>query len=122
MPAKKRQEIFNGLNDKVIWAIEGALDALVNGDSKQAREVLATKSAVMQLINNAEHHLERRLVAAEPNRGVLFRTEFEILGHLKRTYFAAERIANVAVDVDVERAPEPIIHERDLQQASVVPV
>ncbi len=114
------QEILAALNNKVTWAMEGALNALNDGDTKQAKDVVAAKPGIVQLINNAEDHLERRLVVNEPDRAVLFRTEFELLGFFKRTYFAAERIAQVAIDVDAERGLVPIVNGRDLQPSDAV--
>jgi phosphate:Na+ symporter len=111
--SQETKAILKGLYDKVLANFKGSLDSLVKSDKRLAENVIAAKPAIEQLINEAEAHLERRLVVREPNRALLFRMEFEIIEYLKRVYSIAERIANLAsetqksdVSSDVGSPPE----------------
>lgn len=94
------QTVLQALHDKVYWAVEGALVALITSDQYLAEEVMAAKLEINWLANEAEHHLARRLTADEPHRLAAFRIESEIIEYLKRVYYFAKRIAKVTADAD----------------------
>ena len=95
------QEILQSLHNKVAWAVEEALEALVTSDQTLAEEVMAAKLEINRLANEAEDHLADRLTAEEPNRLAAFRIETEIIEYLKRVYYFAKRIAKVTADADL---------------------
>ncbi len=98
-------------HDKVCWAVEHAIQALVGNDRAIAQEVLKAKSEISFLAEKADHHLSRRLSANEPNRLAAFRVESEIIEYLKRMYYFAKRIAKLVAELDLdylkEDKPEP---------------
>jgi phosphate:Na+ symporter len=110
--------LLSALHDKVIWAVETALEALDKSDQRLAEEVMAAKLSINLLADEAEGHLSHRLTADEPNRLNAFRIESEIVEYLKRVYYFAKRIAKVVADtdlvyrqVDLGSMPEEIIVE-----------
>jgi phosphate:Na+ symporter len=94
------QTVLQALHDKIYWAVEGALVALITSDQYLAEEVMAAKLEINWLANEAERHLARRLTADEPHRLAAFRIESEIIEYLKRVYYFAKRIAKVTADAD----------------------
>lgn len=110
--------LLSALHEKVIWAVEMALEALDKSDQRLAEEVMAAKLSINLLADEAEEHLSHRLTADEPNRLNAFRIESEIIEYLKRVYYFAKRIAKVVTDtdlvyrqVDLGSMPEEIIVE-----------
>ncbi|MHC4958466.1 MAG: Na/Pi cotransporter family protein [Planctomycetota bacterium] len=85
--------VLGRLHERVCWSVERALEALRNGDPGIAAEVVAAKSEISALADQADKHLGQRLTAAEDDRVVLFRLESEIIEYLKRVYYFAKRIA-----------------------------
>jgi phosphate:Na+ symporter len=85
--------VLRALHNKVQWAVERAILALVHEDTDAATEVIEAKESVNALVDEAERHLVRRLAADEPDRLPAFKVESEIVEHLKRVYYFAKRIA-----------------------------
>ena len=103
--SQSTQEVLKSLHEKVSWAVEKALDSLVESDGHLAEEVIAKRAEINHLIYTAENHLVYRLAAEEPNRAVLFRMETEIIEYLKRVYYFSERIAQVTANMTQEVNP-----------------
>lgn len=93
--SRTTRELLQSLHDEVLWAVERAVYALTAADSIPAEEVMAAKTKINLLANEAERHLSQRLIADEPNRFDAFRIESEIVEYLKRVYYFAKRIAKV---------------------------
>ncbi|MDM8520110.1 Na/Pi cotransporter family protein [Anaerolineales bacterium HSG6] len=111
--SENTQKVITEIHDKVVWAVEESLDALAKFDTGKAEAVIAASHEIDQMIQNAENHLTRRLGAREPNRAILFRIEYEIVEYLARTYYFAERIAQVAanIETDVSTIPDAEVVE-----------
>ncbi|MDM8520112.1 Na/Pi cotransporter family protein, partial [Anaerolineales bacterium HSG6] len=107
------QKVITNIHNKVVWAVEESLDALAKFDTGKAEAVIAASHEIDQMIQDAENHLTRRLGVDEPNRAILFRIEYEIIEYLARTYYFAERIAQVAahVETDVSQVPDAEVIE-----------
>ncbi len=110
--SQSTEEVLFALHEQVVWAVEGALEALDRSDQYLAEEVMAAKLTVNRLANDAENHLTHRLTADEPNRLNTFRIESEIIEYLKRVYYFAKRIAKITVDADM------VYRQVDLTQMS----
>jgi phosphate:Na+ symporter len=94
------QNIFRMLHDKVCWAVENSIEALVRSDERIAKNVTVAKPEINRLADKANRHLARRLIAEEPNRINAFRIESELVEYLKRVYYFAKRIARVVVGME----------------------
>ncbi len=87
------RHVLRTLHEKVQWAVERSLVALVHNDKAVANEVIDAKEEINELVDQAEQHLVHRLTADAPDRLEAFRVESEIIEHLKRVYYYAKRIA-----------------------------
>ncbi len=100
------REVLGAFHRKVCASVEQAIRALVQDDMTTAKEVLAAKPEINQLVRNAEEHLSRRLAADEPNRLVAFRLESEIIEYFKRVYYFAKRVAKDVAEDEMKYAKE----------------
>ena len=96
------QQFLERLNDKVIWAVENSVVALVENDGEKAQQVLQAKSEINRLADATDEQLSRRLGVREPNRLVAFRLESEIIEYLKRIYYFSKRIAKLVASTDMD--------------------
>lgn len=94
------QDVFRPLTDKVTWAVEKSIEALVSAERTKAEEVENAKEIINTLAETAERHLAMRLTANEPERLAIFKLESEIVEYLKRVYYFAKRIAKVTIEID----------------------
>jgi len=94
------QEVFRPLTNKITWAVEKSIEALVSADRATAEEVENAKDEINRLADKAERHLALRLTAEEPERLAVFRLESEIVEYLKRVYYFSKRIAKVTIEID----------------------
>jgi phosphate:Na+ symporter len=94
------QKVFRPLTQKVSWAVEKSIEALVSANPTLAGEVENAKEEINTLANQAERHLATRLTAEEPERLAIFRLESEIVEYLKRVYYFSKRIAKVTIEIN----------------------
>jgi phosphate:Na+ symporter len=94
------QDVLRPLTQKITWAVEKSIEALVSADRATAEEVENAKDEINRLADKAERHLALRLTAEEPERLAVFRLESEIVEYLKRVYYFAKRIAKVTIEID----------------------
>lgn len=90
------EEVLTAIHHEVCWAVEHAIQALVDQDVEVALDVTEAKAEVNRLVSVAEEHLSKRLTATAPNRLIAYRLETEIMEHLKRMYYFAKRVARLA--------------------------
>ncbi len=88
-------ERLGELHRKVCWAVDSVVRALVDGDVAAAEAVVAAKPEINRLADDADQHLLKRLIAAEPDRMTVFRIESDLVENLKRIYYFTKRIARV---------------------------
>jgi phosphate:Na+ symporter len=104
--SRATQERLNRLYERVYWAIEQALQALIDSDARLAEQVIAAKPDINRLAREAESQVVRRLTAAEPRRVATFRLESELIEYLKRMYYFAKRIAKIVAQIEETHAIE----------------
>jgi phosphate:Na+ symporter len=95
------QRTIGALHRKVLWAVDLAVEALLNDDRSAAQDVIKAKPDVTRLAAAVDVHLARRLVADEPDRMQAFRIESDIVENLRRIYYFAKRIAKALSEGDV---------------------
>lgn len=100
------QERLNRLYERVYWAIEQALQALIDSDARLAEQVIAAKPEINRLAQEAENQVVRRLTATEPRRVATFRLESELIEYLKRMYYFAKRVAKIVAQIEETHAIE----------------
>lgn len=98
------RQVLSSLHDKVCWAIEQSLEAIVDDNKKLARKVENAKPEINRLADQAESHLANRLTAPEPNRMEAFRIETEVIEYLKRIYYFAKRSNRLAFPTSPKKA------------------
>ena len=91
------QAVLQKLNQKVCWAVEGSIEAIVNADLELAQAISEAKTSINQLADAANRHLTDRLTTDDPNRLDAFRIESELIEYLKRVYYFAKRIAREVI-------------------------
>ena len=94
------QAVLQKLNQKVCWAVEGSIEAIVNADLELAQAISEAKTSINQLADAANRHLTDRLTTDDPNRLDAFRIESELIEYLKRVYYFAKRIAREVIKAD----------------------
>ena len=99
------EEKITFLHRKVCWAVDTVVHALLEDDSEAASKVSEAKEEINRLAEDAERHLLKRLVAAEPGRIAVFRIESDLLENLKRIYYFTKRIAR-AINATPAQNPE----------------
>ena len=97
------RDALAALHAKACWALENALQSLVEPSLEKARAVAGSKGDFNRLAEEARTHLAKRLVADEPHRLATFRVETDILENFKRLHTLARRIAGVVEEVEGPR-------------------
>ncbi len=91
--SKATQRVIGDVHGAVAQALDTAVQAAVSGDEATARRVVAMKSRVNRLADEAVAHGARRLIARAPERTRTYTREMEVIERLKRVYYFAKRIA-----------------------------
>jgi phosphate:Na+ symporter len=86
----------------VLAGLDATLAALEEQSDATARRVVDMKRDLKEIGAEAQDHVNRRLVAADPNRLASYRTEVDILENLRRIFYfvrrAAKEIPQAAAD------------------------
>ena len=96
------REVFTGFHKVVNRAVQTAIQALSQNNTRAADAVVAMKHAINDLADSAAVHEAQRLVASEPNRLPAYTVEMDIVEKLKRIYYFAKRIAKTVQAVNTE--------------------
>ncbi len=94
------QAVLRPLHRRVREAFTQIERGLADVDVQACRSAAASKPDVYRLADRATLHLAQRLVADEPKRLDAFRTETDIVEHLKRINTLTRRIARLLIGVD----------------------
>jgi phosphate:Na+ symporter len=87
------QRVLFGIHAAVVKSVDAAIQAVSQGSEIAAQTVTSMKQEINRLIESAELHEVRRLVAEEPNRITTYTIEIDIIEKLKRIYYFAKRMA-----------------------------
>ncbi len=105
MVSAQTQDVLNALHAEVSKAVAQAIDAVTQEDQHKAQEVIAAKLDITKLVEAAERHQAKRLIAEEPGRLQAYAVEVDIIEKLRRIYYYAKRIAKSVVPSEmIERA------------------
>ena len=91
------QDVLVSIHDRVSTTVDEALRAVIGNDQKAAQDVIAEKSEVSRLVDEAMRHQAERLMADEPNRLPTYAMETDVIEKLKRIYYFAKRMAKAVV-------------------------
>ncbi|RMF42279.1 MAG: Na/Pi cotransporter family protein [Planctomycetota bacterium] len=94
------QAVLRPLHRRVREAFTQVQRGLADADLAASRSAADSKSEVYRLADQAASHLAQRLVADEPNRLDAFRTESDIIEHMKRINTLTRRIARLLIEID----------------------
>jgi phosphate:Na+ symporter len=87
------QEVLRDFHALTLKGFDLAIQAVSQRSQEAAEAVVAMKSEVNQMAEEASLHEVRRLVADEPRRLELYTLEVDLLKNLKRVYYFSKRIA-----------------------------
>jgi phosphate:Na+ symporter len=87
------QQVIEQFHAQVAEALEEALEALVDGNAKQAQGVVERKPMIQRAAEAASRHQAERLIAREEGRISAYAIETDILEGLRRIFYFTKRIA-----------------------------
>jgi phosphate:Na+ symporter len=108
-PSSVMQTLVGELTNKVALAMEKSMIAIADKNSELALEVIALKSSVNHLTQEALKHQSSRLKANE-QRLLVFRQEMQLVEGLKHIFSLAKRTAHLQLTTE---AIEDIEHAND---------
>ncbi|MCB1034823.1 MAG: Na/Pi cotransporter family protein, partial [Acidobacteria bacterium] len=91
------RKVLEHFHEKVSEALALALQATADRDTEVARKVVAMKTELQRMAEDAAHHGARRLVVEAPRRLAAYTTETDILQNLRRVYYFVKRIVRALV-------------------------
>ncbi|UCC99717.1 MAG: Na/Pi cotransporter family protein, partial [Phycisphaerales bacterium] len=106
------------LSDKMQEAFRLSIQALENPEL--ARQVIAMKQEIQDLVNDIVEHLTQRLVAEDPDRTLLYRLESQAVEIIQRDYYFAKKIAKEIVR-EIEASVEDPVTTDELAAAATQP-
>lgn len=92
---------IKSLADKVIWALETAIEAVDRRDKALAQKIRDAKDEISDLTEQISARLLERLIAEDPRRISTYRVESQLVENFKRIYYFAKRIGRHIVESDV---------------------
>lgn len=95
------------LQHAVTAAMQAAVKAVVERDAALAGLVLKRHEEIARMTESIHAHLQRRLVADEPNRVRIFRLEADVTTQIRNVYDHARRIARIVAGRAAAAAPAP---------------
>jgi len=103
------QKVINTVHVVVSDALKAAVRAVVEEDKDFATRVIAMKTDMNRLVEQAGMHQAKRLVSADSGKFEAYSVEVDIIEKLKRIYYHAKRMAKTVVeteeeDVDIQEA------------------
>ena len=87
------RRVLQDIHAAVARSVQAAIRAVSQNSAEDAHAVTAMKEEINRLIDSAELHQAKRLVAAEPRRVPAYTIEVDIIEKLKRIYYFAKRMA-----------------------------
>jgi phosphate:Na+ symporter len=101
-PSETMLNLLGDLAREVGHGIDHALKSQVEASDEAAHEVLAVKSKIDHLIQNALEHQTRRF-KADDQRVMIFRLEMQIVDAFKRLHTLAKRVARYQLNTTATR-------------------
>ena len=92
-PSKETAALLKALFETIQESAHSALRALVEGDERAARTVVARREAILELTSELHRQQAARLAQDDPDRLLKHRVQIEILDKLRRVYSVAEHMA-----------------------------
>jgi phosphate:Na+ symporter len=98
------RKVINTVHVVVSDALKAAVRAVVEEDKDFAARVLAMKSDMNRLVEQAGMHQAKRLVSEDSGKFEAYSVEVDIIEKLKRIYYHAKRMAKTVVEPEEEKA------------------
>jgi phosphate:Na+ symporter len=92
-PSKETADLLERLFHTTQGSAHSALRALIGGDERAARTVVANRDAILDLTSELHKQQSARLARDDPDRLLKHRVQIEILDKLRRIYSVAEHMA-----------------------------
>jgi phosphate:Na+ symporter len=100
-PSETSSLLIREFAAEVILAVAGAIQSVRENDETAAAAVIAQKDRIRRLQEEALQHQSQRIAVQEPKHLKLVQLEMELLGHLRRIYTLAKRVAKEFVPEEV---------------------
>ena len=98
------QKVLHTLHVVVSDALKAAIRAVIDEDKDFAMRVVAMKTDMNKLIQQAELHQADRLVSKDSGKFEAYSVEVDIIEKLKRIYYHAKRMAKTVIEIGEEKA------------------
>lgn len=105
--SEQTQRVLAEIHDLVCEALRLSIEAVTKQDRAKAVQVTLMKAPFGSLIDRAEIHEARRLVAHEPGRFAAYSLESDIIEKQKRIYYYAKRVSKAVLASEGEFQAEP---------------
>jgi phosphate:Na+ symporter len=92
-PSKETAALLERLLQTIQESAHSALRALIEGDERAARTVLASREAILKLTSELYRQQAARLAQDDPDRLLKHRVQIEMLDRLNRIYGIADHMA-----------------------------
>jgi Na+/phosphate symporter len=92
-PSEETAALLERLVQTIQESAHSALRALIEGDERAARTVVANRDAILELTSELHKQQTARLARDDPDRLLKHRVQFEMVDTLRRIYSVAEHMA-----------------------------
>jgi phosphate:Na+ symporter len=93
VPSAETAALLKRLFETIQEAAHSALRALIEGDERAARTVIASRAAILELSSELHRQQAARLAQDDPDRLLKHRIQIEMLDRLRRIYGIADHMA-----------------------------
>jgi len=97
------QKVINTVHVVVADALKAAVRAVVEEDKDYATRVIAMKSDLNRLVEQANLHQAKRLVSEDSGKFEAYSVEVDIIEKLKRIYYYASRMAKTVLETEEDK-------------------
>ena len=97
------QKVINTVHVVVADALKAAVRAVVEEDNDYATRVIAMKSDLNRLVEQANLHQAKRLVSEDSGKFEAYSVEVDIIEKLKRIYYYASRMAKTVLETEEDK-------------------
>lgn len=98
VPSDHTLDLLGRLHEKVVWAVQMALQALDASSPDMASRVISQKDELADIADELERHLGVRLSSQDHDRLPLFKLETDVTEYLRRVYYFSKRIARLVAE------------------------
>ena len=92
--------VLSEIHAAVLRSVDAAVQSVAQGSEIAAQTVTSMKNEITRLVESAELHEAKRLVAEEPKRLPAYTIEVDLIEKLRRIYYFSKRMAKTVTPRD----------------------